>query len=35
MEYIQGGTPTEEFKVDYELITAENVDDYMQFTSIE
>lgn len=35
MEYIQGGTPESEFKVDYELITADNVEDYMQFTSIE
>lgn len=35
IEYIQGGTPTDEFRVAYELITAENVDDYMQYTSVE
>lgn len=35
MDYIQGGTPTDVFKVDYELITKDNVADYMQFTSLE
>ncbi len=35
VEYIQGGTPTDTFKVDYELITADNVADYMQFTTVE
>ena len=34
MEYIQGGTPTDSFRVEYELITADNVADYMQFTSV-
>ncbi len=35
VEYIQGGTPTDTFKVDYELITTDNVEDYMQFTTVE
>ena len=35
MEYINGGTPTDSFKVEYELITKDNVADYMQFTSVE
>lgn len=35
MEYIKGGsTPTDSFKVEYELITADNVSDYLQFTSV-
>ena len=35
MEYISGGQPDDSFKVDYELVTSENVADYMQFTSID
>lgn len=35
MEYIKGGQPEDNFKVDYELVTSENVADYMQFTSID
>lgn len=34
MDYIQGNTPTDLFRVEYELITADNVADYMQFTSV-
>jgi inositol transport system substrate-binding protein len=33
VEYIKGGQPTDKFLVSYELITAENVDNYLQFTS--
>lgn len=34
MEYIQGGKPTDKYLVEYELITADNVADYMQYTSV-
>lgn len=35
IEYIKGGTPVDKFKVEYLLITADNVADYMQFTSVK
>lgn len=35
MEYIQGGTPTDKFLVEYELVTKDNVADYMQFTAVK
>lgn len=34
IDYITGGTPTDSFRVAYELVTADNVADYLQFTSV-